>query len=340
MPALLAAMRERLSDTAARDLHRGATSQDVVDTAIMLVAKRALEALLADLEAAAAAAAGLAREHRGEVGAGRTLLQQAAPITFGLRAAGWLVGLDAAAAELERVLTAPRRGLPEGEPLLLLGSLGSDLSMWDPQLPGLADRRTIRADFRGHGASPVPTVPYSVADLGADVLALMDALAIERVSLCGLSLGGMTAIWLAANAPERVGLLLLLCTSARVDSPRDYGRRAEVVLAEGTGSVAEAVFGRWLTPDFAAADPALVDRLRAMVAATPACGYAGCCKAIEAMDLRGELGSIAAPTLVVSATGDEALPPAHGREITAAVTARSSSRSTAPTSPMSRIPTA
>jgi 3-carboxy-cis,cis-muconate cycloisomerase len=103
VPALLAQLRPRLSDEAQAVLHRGATSQDVVDTAAMLVAKRAMVPLLADLDAAGDAAAALADRHRADLAAGRTLLQQASPITFGLRAANWLGGLDDAAVRLAAV---------------------------------------------------------------------------------------------------------------------------------------------------------------------------------------------------------------------------------------------
>jgi 3-carboxy-cis,cis-muconate cycloisomerase len=103
VPGLLRALRRQLSDTAAAYLHTGATSQDVVDTAMMLVTRRALDIVLADLSAAADACASLAERHRGSVEPGRTLLQQALPLTFGLKAAGWLTGLDGAIAQLREV---------------------------------------------------------------------------------------------------------------------------------------------------------------------------------------------------------------------------------------------
>jgi 3-oxoadipate enol-lactonase len=106
---------------------------------------------------------------------------------------------------------------PEDAPVVLMGSsLGTSLQMWDGQLP-LADRlRLVRFDHRGHGASPSPPGPYEIADLAGDVLALMDELGIERAHYCGLSLGGMIGMWLAANAPERIERLVLICTSAHM----------------------------------------------------------------------------------------------------------------------------
>jgi len=150
VPAMLAALRERLSPEAAAHLHRGATSQDAVDTAAMLVARRALVPLLADLDAAAAAAAALAERHRDVPQAGRTLLQQALPVTFGLKAAGWLAGLDEAAARLAE-LRERRLALQLGGGAGTLASLGADgvdvaaalarrLGLAEPALPWQANR--------------------------------------------------------------------------------------------------------------------------------------------------------------------------------------------------------
>ncbi|MEU7901489.1 3-oxoadipate enol-lactonase [Actinoplanes sp. NPDC049118] len=204
--------------------------------------------------------------------------------------------------------------------LLLINSLGADLSMWEPQLPALAGRfRVIRYDARGHGRSPVPPGRYALADLGRDALDLLDRLGIARAHVCGLSLGAMTAMWLASHAAERVDRLVLFCTSARLGPPSAWAERAALVRAEGTAAVAAAVVDRWVTAGYAAAHPEVVGRLRDMVAATPAIGYAGACAAVEQMDLRPDLPGIRAPTLVVAGADDPATPPAHGAAIAAAV---------------------
>jgi 3-oxoadipate enol-lactonase len=211
-------------------------------------------------------------------------------------------------------------GPPDAPALLLINSLGADLSMWDPQLPALSARfRVIRYDARGHGRSPVPPGRYALDDLGRDALDLLDRLGVARAHVCGLSLGGMTAMWLAAHAPERVDRLVLFCTSALLGPPAGWAERAAKVRAGGTGAVAGAVVGRWLTPGYAAAHPGQVRRLREMVAATPPIGYAGACAAIEEMDLRPDLPGIVAPTLVVAGADDPATPPAHGAAIAAAI---------------------
>ncbi len=210
---------------------------------------------------------------------------------------------------------------PEGAPAVLLGgSLGTDLAMWDRQVP-LADRlRLVRFDSRGHGCSPAPPGPYSIGELGADVLALMDAIGLERVSYCGLSIGGMVGMWLGVHAPERIDRLVLLCTAARVPAPERYAERARAVLTAGsTEQIADGVLDRWLTPEFAAEHPAERARLRATLVATSAEGYAGCCAAIATMDLRAEIGAISAPTLVISGAQDLATPVALQAEIAAAI---------------------
>ncbi len=207
---------------------------------------------------------------------------------------------------------------PADAPVLLLGgSLGTSLEMWEPQLTVLSSRfRVIAFDQRGHGRSPAPMGPYSIADLGGDVVALMDTLGIERASYAGLSIGGMAGIWLGANAADRLDRLVLLCTSAYAPPPSRWLERAAAVRAAGSAAVvADAVVERWFTPPWAAANPEAVADHRAMIAATDPEGYAGCCEAIAAMDLRDSLARVSVPTLVVGAEGDEALPPEHQRLI-------------------------
>jgi 3-oxoadipate enol-lactonase len=210
---------------------------------------------------------------------------------------------------------------PADAPVLLMGgSLGTSLEMWDGQL-ALADAlRLVRHDHRGHGRSPVPRGPYEIEDLGRDVLALLDALEIERASYCGLSIGGMVGMWLGAHAPERIERLVLICTSAHLPPAEGWADRAATVREAGTvDAVADAVVARWLTPAYAEQRPELVAELRAMLVATDPEGYAECCGAIERMDLRDELAGVRAPTLVISGADDEATPPEHQRLIADAI---------------------
>ena len=197
--------------------------------------------------------------------------------------------------------------------MVLSNSLGTSLEMWDDLLPRLIDGfRVLRYDQRGHGRSPVPEGPYSIELLGRDALALLDRLGLERVSFVGVSLGGMTGMWLAINAPERIERLTLCCTSAHMPPREMWLERASTVRAEGMAAVADASIERWFTPE---AEPERVERCRRGLLATDPKGYAGCCEAIADHDLRARLDAIRAPTVVVSASDDPSAPPEHGRLI-------------------------
>ena len=206
---------------------------------------------------------------------------------------------------------------PEDAPVVAFtGSLGTDITMWRPQTDRLRERfRTLRYEIRGHGASAVPSGPYSMDELGSDLVALLDRLGIERAFLCGLSIGGMISMWTAAQAPERIERLVLCCTSARLGPPESWHERAATVRASGVEAVSDAVLGRWFTPAFREAHPEVIEDMRGQLNATPREGYAGCCEAIAAMDLTGDLPSITAPTLVLAGEHDPSTPPEHGRRI-------------------------
>jgi 3-oxoadipate enol-lactonase len=210
---------------------------------------------------------------------------------------------------------------PQDAPVLLLGgSLGTSLEMWDGQGPLAETVRLVRFDHRGHGRSPVPPGPYEISDLAGDVLALMDALDLARVSYGGLSIGGMVGMWLAIHAPERIDRLVLICTAAHMPPASAWQERASAVReAQSTEPICDSVVERWLTPSYAIAHPEVRARLRSMLVATDPEGYAACCGAIERMDLRGELSRITAPTLVVSGSEDTATPAKVQRTIAGAI---------------------
>ena len=205
-------------------------------------------------------------------------------------------------------------GPDEAPPLVLSNSLGTSFAMWEELLPSLAERfRVLRYDQRGHGASPAPAGPYTIAGLAGDLLELLDRLGLERVSFLGTSMGAMTGMWLALRAPGRIERLALCCTSPRLGPPEMWAERAATVRAEGMEAIVDAQLDRWFTPDFRGDGGEAFERTRRAFLATPPEGYAGCCEAISAFDVRDELTSIEAPTLVVSAADDEATPPDHGR---------------------------
>ncbi|RJG14971.1 3-oxoadipate enol-lactonase [Massilia cavernae] len=204
---------------------------------------------------------------------------------------------------------------PATAPVLLLSnSLGTTLDMWEPQVAAFAAHfRVLRYDTRGHGGSTAGAGPYSVAQLGGDVVQLLDHLGIERAHLCGLSMGGITAMWLALNHPGRVGRLVLSNTAAWIGPASNWTERAERVQQEGMAPIAAAVVSRWLTPGYAAEQPEQVEALQAMLRATPRAGYVANCIAVRDNDLRGEVAGIRARTLVIAGSGDIPTPPADGR---------------------------
>ena len=209
-------------------------------------------------------------------------------------------------------LAYERHGLADGPTIVLLGALGSDRSMWRPQINGLSDAHDVIAvDLRGHGESPESVGTSTVAAIADDVAALLRRLDVGAAHLVGLSLGGATAQELAITHPHLARTLTLLCTSARFGDPEPWVDRAQAVRIEGTASVAASVVERWFTAAFAQRNPAIVERMRAMVAATSDEGYAACCEAIAGFDARADLGSISAPTLVIGGADDQSVPLEH-----------------------------
>ncbi|MFO1311693.1 MAG: 3-oxoadipate enol-lactonase [Burkholderiales bacterium] len=202
-------------------------------------------------------------------------------------------------------------GVPDRPALVLSNSLGTDLAMWEPQLDALlAQFRVVRYDTRGHGRSLVTPGPYSIGELGRDVVALLDHLGIGRAAFCGLSLGGIVGQWLGAHAPSRVSKLVLCNTAPKIGTPDVWNARIATVEAKGMGAISDALVGRWFTPGFVERDPATIARMKAMLERQPARGYIAACAAVRDADLREDIARIAAPTLVVAGTHDPVTTPA------------------------------
>ncbi|HEU5213619.1 MAG TPA: 3-oxoadipate enol-lactonase [Gaiellaceae bacterium] len=198
---------------------------------------------------------------------------------------------------------------PTGAPVVVLaGSLGTTAEMWRPQLETLAAFRVLRFDHPGHGGSDL-TEAATVAAFAGRLARLLDALGIDRVSLCGLSLGGAVAMHFAAGAPERVERLVLACTAARFPNAEAYGERAAAVRANGMEPIADAIVGRWFTAAFRDAQPATVRRYRDMLVSTLPEGYARGCEAVRDFDARDTLGRVTAPSLVIAGADDPATTP-------------------------------
>ncbi|MFH5822793.1 3-oxoadipate enol-lactonase [Georgenia sp. AZ-5] len=208
-------------------------------------------------------------------------------------------------------------GLP---PLVLSNSLGTNLSLWDPQLPALRERfRVVRYDSRGHGGSSTPEGPYSMTDLAGDVVALLDALGIDKAHFVGISVGGLTGQYLAVEHPERVDRLVVANTAPRIGRPEAWHERAQTVADSGLGAIAEGVVAKWLTPGFAARHPEALRELTEMFLGTDDAGYAATCHALAAGDVRDRIAGITAPTLAIGASGDLPTPPTATRSIAEAV---------------------
>jgi 3-oxoadipate enol-lactonase len=199
---------------------------------------------------------------------------------------------------------------PRGRPhLMLSNSLGSDLSMWDPQLAAFAERfRVIRYDSRGHGKSGVPRGPYTMERLGRDAVRVLDHLGIEKTNWCGLSMGGMVGQWLGANAPSRVDKLILSNTTAYYADKQSWTNRIEFVRSNGLKAMAGPSIERWFSPEFKDRAPDTVARATEMLVSTDPEGYVGCCAAVRDMDHRALLSAIQAPTLVIAGLLDSATP--------------------------------
>jgi 3-oxoadipate enol-lactonase len=204
---------------------------------------------------------------------------------------------------------------PESAPVLVFSnSLGTNFGMWDPQVSATARHfRVLRYDTRGHGFSSVTPGPYSIEQLGRDVLGLLDGLKIDKVCFCGLSMGGMTGMWLGVNAPGRLDRLVLANTAARIGNREIWNARIEQVRQGGMAPIAESVLQRWFTPSFIASAPDQVELVRQMLLQTPAAGYIANCEAIREMDQREAIAGITTPTLVIAGAKDPATPAAEGR---------------------------
>lgn len=207
-------------------------------------------------------------------------------------------------------------GPPDAPALVLSNSLGTDLGLWDDQMPELTTRfRVLRYDTRGHGSSTVTAGPYTVAMLARDVLTLLDALKIKRAHFCGLSLGGMTGMWLGIHAGDRIDRLVLANTAPQIGSAEIWNTRIDNVRKGGIEAIADTVLERWFTAGFRARAPETVGRVRSMLVSTPAEGYIACCAAVRDANLWPGMASIHCPTLVIAGTHDLTASVADGKKM-------------------------
>lgn len=196
-----------------------------------------------------------------------------------------------------------------GPVLVFSNSLGTNHTMWNPQMPELSKHfRILRYDTRGHGESSVTPGDYTIEQLGRDVIALLDALGMHRVHFCGLSMGGSIGMWLGVHAPERLDHLVLCNTAAKIGTPEVWSARIATVRSEGMKPVAAAVIERWFTPEFRTNHPEQVAWTRHMLENSPPDGYASNCAAVRDADLRSVLPRITAPVLIIYGAKDPVIP--------------------------------
>ncbi len=200
-------------------------------------------------------------------------------------------------------------GSDDAPPLLLIHSLGTTHELWDAQLPELAKSfRTIRYDIRGHGRSSAPPGDFDIAQLGRDALAVLDAAKVSSAAVAGVSLGGLTAIWLGAYAGDRVRQLVLANTAARIGTSEVWRTRIRVLRESKMAAVAALAVALWFTDEFRRERPDVISRYRAIVLSCPLDAYIGACAALRDADLRDDAGRITVPTLIVAGRQDQSTP--------------------------------
>jgi 3-oxoadipate enol-lactonase len=210
---------------------------------------------------------------------------------------------------------------PGAPALLLINPLGTSLEIWDDQLEPLSQRyELIRYDARGHGKSTLGSkVELTMQQLARDALAVLDACGIARAHLCGLSIGGMTAMEIATHWPDRVLKIALCSTSPYMPTRETWNQRIDVVLKQGMAPLVEGILQRWFTAPFRAAEPERIERVRAMLLSADPKGYAACAAAIRDMDQRETIKTITAKTLVIGGTQDPGTTPAEAALIASSI---------------------
>lgn len=194
---------------------------------------------------------------------------------------------------------------PENAPVLVLSnSMGTTLSLWDPQIPALsAHFRVLRYDTHGHGQT-TKRGKVTLAQLGEDVISLLDHLNIDKACFCGISVGGLTGLWLARFAPDRFYGFALANTAAKIGDQASWLSRARAVRQEGMEVVAAGTADRWFTPNFRQYAPEVVEKLLHALTHIDPEGYAEGCEALAGADLRTEVSAIPAPVLIIAGQSD------------------------------------
>jgi 3-oxoadipate enol-lactonase len=210
---------------------------------------------------------------------------------------------------------------PEGAPWIIFSnSLITNLSMWDDQAAALKNEfRILRYDQRGHGGTDAPSGKYSFATLTDDVIALMDALSIKRAHFCGISMGGMTALFLGQRYGDRFDCIFP-CDCGPASTPQSaqqWKERIDLGAEKGMEALVDVTVNRWFPPEFVATKAPALDKVRDMIRTTKYDGFAGCAYALSDYDTRPGLANIKNRVLGICGTKDATYP--GMKAITAAV---------------------
>jgi len=196
-------------------------------------------------------------------------------------------------------------GNPANPALIFSNSLGTTYSMWQPQIDALQnDFYIIAYDTRGHGGSTAPDQPFTIEQLGDDVVALLDHLQVKQAHFCGISMGGLTGQWLAIHRPEHFSKIVVSNTAAKIGNEAAWKDRVALVREQGLQPIADTAAGRWFTPSFIDAHPDVIAAMSQDLANGSAFGYANCCEALAVADLRTEIKDTKTPLMVVVGTED------------------------------------
>jgi len=207
-------------------------------------------------------------------------------------------------------------GPSDAPAIVFINSLGTDHRLWNAQVPAVVDAyRVIRYESCGHGESDVPVGPMTIQRFGAQLIALLDHVGVDRATLCGCSLGGVIALWMSANHPDQVAGAVLANTGAKVGTDESWNTRIAGVRDGGMAAVRDLVVGRFLTAEFRAREPEVTELVRGMVGGTNPGGYIAACEALRAADLRPLAPTVRVPTMIVTSERDESTPPALAREL-------------------------
>ncbi|MCU4415105.1 3-oxoadipate enol-lactonase [Acinetobacter sp. WU_MDCI_Axc73] len=194
---------------------------------------------------------------------------------------------------------------PENAPAIVFSnSLGTDKGMWQPQIEALKSQyKVVTYDTRGHGQSDV-VENTSLQNLGEDVIDILDVLNIEKAHFCGISMGGMTALWLGIYQSQRFNSITVANSAAKIWTEDGWNARADTVEEKGLADLVASTHTRWFSDKFDYQNNALAQQTIQSLADTPAQGYANACRALATADVRENIASIAIPTLIIAGAAD------------------------------------